>query len=163
MRRLNAMLQIAQTLNRSIDNVVDLTNTTSYKNKSLQNNNRNQNAQLPRGQHKMAQKIDTPLPKELKSTLPEVRRSPRGHTQSRLVQPIRASYHIPIPKIETKKIPHQHLSSEKLLSDILLNLHQRTKEAPDTLKNAALNNVLSWNQQAFDAFLYPTLNHIYNE
>ena len=94
-------------------------------------------------------------------TSPQLRRSPRQHSPSLSVQPVKAAYHLPIPILNTKQIPIKHLSTKHLLSDILQNLHHR--ETPDTPNNTALRHALTSCHQNFDTCLYPTLNHIYNQ
>ena len=155
------MLEIAQVLNRSITNIIPLeiptTKKISYPSPDVVKStspldNLSGNAfpkarRLPRVQ----QPNSPQLPVVQRENPPCVRRSPRQHTQSVQKIPTRATYSITIP--DTKSVnPCLQYTSAHLLKKIISNLMPPSPLSSNTS-----------NQQHVDAFLYPTINHIYND
>ena len=92
----------------------------------------------------------------------ENRRSPRNHQSSQQLEPTRASYNIPIPK---SSLPPAHETNiKKSADDIIFNVIEKFNNQKDPPANHALNEALfPTSHSAYLAFLYPSLNHIYNE
>lgn len=86
---------------------------------------------------------------------PGVRRSPRNHDNSVRLIPIRAAYNIPIPKQSQPKQPIIPRTSDQILDTVINQLKSTLNLNPKTPKQHALNELLTWDQKAFDTFLYP--------
>ena len=91
------------------------------------------------------------LPRVQRENPPGVRRSPRQHTQSVQQIPTRATYSITITDKKSVNSCLKHASNQ-LLEKII----------PKLKPTSTLSSTPS-KQQPFDAFLYPTINHIYND
>ena len=89
------------------------------------------------------------------------------HQNYTVSTPVRAAYNIPIPKFKKPNIPTQNsseLNSDAILSQIILQLQLKPILQPSSPRQHELQEVLALsNHRAFNTFLYPSLNHIYNE
>ena len=76
--------------------------------------------------------------------------------------PTRATYNILIPKATQPKKTALQLTSDQIIEAVINQLKPSLVLDPKTPKQQALNKLLTWDQSAFDTFLYPTINHIYD-
>ena len=172
----NAMLEIAQLLHRSITDIVPFHLPINKKNipvppsigknspiKKSSNTNfpsNQNNVRLPRVPHNKSHIV--PPPRVQRTNPDHLRRSPRIHQRSTVPLPIRAAYNIPLPKQSPRKQTIIKNTVDQILEAVITKLPSPINLSPKTPKQHALNELLNWDQKAFDTFLYPTINHIYD-
>lgn len=162
----NALLDISQILNRSITNIVPLaqpeTKEILHPPPNVRQTHRVLPPQLNLFPKILPNKVHLPrVQKETENSLlsrvqrehpPGVRRSPRNHENSMLQLPTRATYCIPLPKQSKPKLCPAR-TSDQILEAVINKLQPNLGLNSNSVKQQALNQLLTWEQQAFNAFL----------